>query len=168
MPNLVITVTGGVMSGVMTDDDPTTPIRIILIDLDNIEAGDPETGVVVDLEPSTEEVDKVFDAYDGLPVHLSGPNGCEPGCPACEATHPNFPEPTNVNCLEGLRCPKCGGENSFGIGCKTFATVTDDGIDDYGDMEWDGESYMTCQNGGGRDGCTFDGTVAEFRIKESN
>jgi hypothetical protein len=47
---------------------------------------------------------------------------------------------TNTNCLEGIRCPDCGNEESFRIAAKTIVTVTDDGIEDHGDMEWDDDS----------------------------
>ena len=169
MPNLVITIEGGVMCGVVTDDDPTTPVRLILIDNDNIEQGDDPNGVEFNLEIDISQATEIFAAHDSAPTHLSGPNGCEDGCPACEPTPPKFGPPINVNVLEGLRCPKCGSEDQFGITCLTVATVADDGIDEYGDMEWEPTSGMSCQ-GYNTDGnpCDFAGTVADFTIGETN
>ena len=68
----------------------------------------------------------------------------------------------NTNCLEGLQCPRCGHEDDFAIGCYTIATVTDDGIDEYGDMEWNDDSPIWC---GSRDGCDPSGTIKEFTVQ---
>ena len=143
MPNLVITIEGGVMNGVMTDDDPTSPVRIILLDFDNIKEGDDPNGAEFEAEIDIQQVTEIFAAHDA---------------PTPEPD--SFGPPTNKNVLGGLRCPKCGYENQFGITCITAATVIDDGIDDYGDMEWEGTSGMTCH------GCDFDGTIADFTIGE--
>jgi hypothetical protein len=51
---------------------------------------------------------------------------------------------TNTNCLENIKCPACGNEDRFRIAAKTIAIVTDDGVEDYGDMEWDDDSYAEC------------------------
>jgi hypothetical protein len=51
---------------------------------------------------------------------------------------------TNTNCLENIKCPNCGNEESFRIAAKTIATVTNDGTEDYGDLEWDDDSYAEC------------------------
>ena len=51
---------------------------------------------------------------------------------------------TNTNCLEGIQCPACGNEDRFRIAGKAFFTVTDDGTDDYGDVEWDDDSDAEC------------------------
>jgi hypothetical protein len=64
---------------------------------------------------------------------------------------------TNINCLEGIQCPQCGNEDTFRIAAKTIATVTDDGTDDVGDMEWDDDSYAECT------GCHRHGTLKDFR-----
>lgn len=64
---------------------------------------------------------------------------------------------TNTNCLEGIKCPDCGNEESFRIAARTIATVTDDGTEDYGDMEWDDDSYAECA------ACLRHGTLKDFR-----
>ena len=51
---------------------------------------------------------------------------------------------TNTNCLENIKCPDCGNAQSFRIAGKTIFTVTDDGTEDYGDVEWDDDSYAEC------------------------
>jgi hypothetical protein len=63
----------------------------------------------------------------------------------------------NANCLEGIRCPKCMNSRRFNIVCTTYATVTDDGAEPYGDMEWDDCSRTTCAD------CHLTGPLGEFR-----
>lgn len=63
----------------------------------------------------------------------------------------------NNNCLEGMRCPKCGSYGPFGIVGSTLFKVHDDGTDGHGDIEWDGRSYcecMECQHSGTKDDFT--------------
>jgi hypothetical protein len=68
---------------------------------------------------------------------------------------------TNTNCLEGIRCPKCGQEDRFMIAANIIAEVTDDGADvaspHYGNgFEWDEESYCRCPE------CNLEGKVKDF------
>jgi hypothetical protein len=65
---------------------------------------------------------------------------------------------TNTNCLENIKCPACGNEESFRIAAKTIVTVTDDGIGDHSDMEWDDDSYADCTQ------CLRYGTVKDFKV----
>jgi hypothetical protein len=67
---------------------------------------------------------------------------------------------TNTNCLENIKCPVCGNEDSFRIAAKTIATVTADGTEDYGDMEWDDDSYAECTR------CHRDGTLRDFEVRK--
>ena len=67
---------------------------------------------------------------------------------------------TNTNCLEDIQCPACGNEESFRIAATTIVTVTDDGTDDPGDMEWDDESYAECA------GCFRHGTLKDFEVTD--
>ena len=64
----------------------------------------------------------------------------------------------NENCLEGIRCPKCGHEDQFGIGGWANFTVNDDGIEEMQDSGWDDDSIIVCAS------CDHQGTVAEFTI----
>lgn len=64
---------------------------------------------------------------------------------------------TNTNCLEGLRCPKCGNEDRFFIIGGAQFEVTDDGSDTVGDHEWDDHSPMSCPE------CNHEGKVRDFR-----
>ncbi|KKL28811.1 hypothetical protein LCGC14_2371410 [marine sediment metagenome] len=64
MPNLVITIERGVMLGVMTDAEDDSPVRIILIDYDNIEQGDSPNGAEFDLNIDVSQVAAIFAAYD--------------------------------------------------------------------------------------------------------
>jgi len=65
---------------------------------------------------------------------------------------------TNTNCLENIKCPACGNEESFRIAATTMATVTDDGTDDHSGMEWDDDSYAECTQ------CPRHGTVKDFTV----
>jgi hypothetical protein len=64
---------------------------------------------------------------------------------------------TNVNCLEGIRCPKCGQEDRFKITAIITCLVTDDGSEPVGDHEWNDGSTAHCPQ------CGFDGTLEDFR-----
>jgi DNA-directed RNA polymerase subunit RPC12/RpoP len=64
---------------------------------------------------------------------------------------------TNTNCLEDIRCPKCGQEDRFFImGCAQFE-VTDDGSEAVGDHEWDDQSSTRCPE------CNHIATLKDFR-----
>ena len=63
---------------------------------------------------------------------------------------------TNTNCLENIKCPACGNEEWFRIAATTIVTVTDDGTEDLGDMEWDDDSYAECAQ------CHRHGTLKDF------
>jgi hypothetical protein len=64
---------------------------------------------------------------------------------------------TNTNCLENIKCPACGNEESLRIAASTIATVTDDGMEDYSDMEWGDNSYAECPK------CHRNGALKDFR-----
>jgi len=66
---------------------------------------------------------------------------------------------TSSNCLEGIACPACGNDSMLYIEVRTLASVTDDGAETYGDMEWDSGSYAECPE------CRRSGTLAEFRVE---
>jgi predicted nucleic-acid-binding Zn-ribbon protein len=63
----------------------------------------------------------------------------------------------NRNCLEGFKCPKCGYEHRFDIESTTTVTMTDDGEDGHGDIEWEDDSACTCCE------CGHTGTVKDFK-----
>jgi hypothetical protein len=67
----------------------------------------------------------------------------------------------NTNCLEGIRCPKCGQEEEFFIEGTQLFRVNDDGAYGDGDIEWDDESRCSCSN----DACEFTGDLGAFRIE---
>jgi calcineurin-like phosphoesterase family protein len=64
----------------------------------------------------------------------------------------------NTNCLTGIKCPVCGNEDKFRIRATTLATVTDDGIEDYADMEWDDDSHAECTE------CLKAGKLRDFQM----
>ena len=65
---------------------------------------------------------------------------------------------TNTNCLDGVKCPACGNEDTFRIEVTTMATVTDDGAEvEHGDMKWDETSYAEC------DDCAECGKLSHFK-----
>lgn len=63
---------------------------------------------------------------------------------------------TNENCLEGVRCPKCGQVGRFKITALITCMVTDNGSEPLGDHEWDDASSTHCPE---RD---FNGKLKEF------
>ncbi len=65
---------------------------------------------------------------------------------------------TNSNCLEHIKCPACGNTESFRIAAHTLATVSDDGVEDHGDMEWGDDSYAECAR------CHRHGSLKEFYV----
>lgn len=81
------------------------------------------------------------------------------GDPHRNACLPDMTAPTeNDNCLDEIRCPRCGSERKFDIEATTIATVLDDGVDETHDMEWGDNSSITCRN------CSHAGTVADFTV----
>lgn len=66
----------------------------------------------------------------------------------------------NTNCLEGIKCPKCGNEDEFVISVVAHATVTDDGFRKMQGGDWDDDSSIWCR-------CGADGTVKTFITKEN-
>lgn len=65
---------------------------------------------------------------------------------------------SNNNILEGMACPECGSEGPFAIQGSTSAMVSDNGIEPYGDFEYEGENFCSCQQ------CDFDGRVNDFTL----
>jgi hypothetical protein len=54
---------------------------------------------------------------------------------------------TNTNCLEGVRCPKCGHEDDFHIEAMVRLHVIDSGTEDLGGGHfWDDDSDRMCGN----------------------
>lgn len=51
---------------------------------------------------------------------------------------PNYGE------LEDMGCPHCGNRKVFRVETRQMATLTNQGIDDYGESEWDRDSYCAC------------------------
>ncbi len=67
----------------------------------------------------------------------------------------------NTNCLEGIKCPKCGSEGPFVVEVTTQVMLHDEGSEDYNsDVRWDGDSYIRCVE------CDHDGQAKEFRIHD--
>lgn len=103
------------------------------------------------------------DCDDTCVVHSSKCDGyCDHGdmkAPHRNACLPDMTAPsTNENCLDGIRCPRCGNEGSFRIAATSTFLVVDDGTEEYQDVEWDSASRIDCT------GCYHSGTVADFTI----
>lgn len=62
----------------------------------------------------------------------------------------------NYNCLEGFCCPECGQEDEFKIAVEAWATVSDNGTEDFEDVAWDATSVCECAV------CGFGGRVFLF------
>jgi len=69
---------------------------------------------------------------------------------------------TNENCLEGIKCPKCGNEDRLFIVATILADVTDDGADiaKHSDMEWSDSSHARCPD------CGESGALSNFHTEE--
>lgn len=65
-----------------------------------------------------------------------------------------------TNCLEGWKCPECGNKDKFTISVTATADVTDEGIEDGFDYEWDNDSFARCSK------CGRSGSVLEFKKRE--
>ena len=63
----------------------------------------------------------------------------------------------NENCLDGIKCPKCGYEDKFLIEMSSAIPLTDEGTDFHGDTTWGEMSYIECF------GCSHSGRVWEFQ-----
>jgi len=62
----------------------------------------------------------------------------------------------NTNCLEGFKC-KCGSEGPFDIEITAWARVSDDGTDDYDQVDWSDDSVCVCV------ACKKVGRVKDFK-----
>ena len=54
----------------------------------------------------------------------------------------------NENCLKGISCINCGSTAKFEIQATAVFTVTDDGTEEYRDVEWGPDSICTCMECG--------------------
>ena len=63
----------------------------------------------------------------------------------------------NVNCLEGVRCPKCGQEDTLRIEGRSVFEVIDDGTVSHADVEWCDDSWTLCP------ACEYEGKLGTFR-----
>lgn len=66
----------------------------------------------------------------------------------------------NTNCLAGMQCPKCKSLGPFSISATALFTMNNDGTDNFGSVEYDGESYCQCTQ------CDHDGIVHNFRTED--
>jgi len=65
----------------------------------------------------------------------------------------------NTNCLEGIRCPKCGHEDSFRVEATVLVLVKDQGVtDDLSESQFDADHYCECDN------CHHSGTIKDFTL----
>ena len=70
-------------------------------------------------------------------------------------------EEENTNCLEGMKCPKCGSLGRFHIAGTATFLMSDDGCDETDGIEWEDASSCVCR------ACTHAATVADFKTKET-
>jgi len=63
---------------------------------------------------------------------------------------------TNENCLVDMHCPECESEGPFGISVSSWAIVSDDGIENTLDSEWDADSPCACRS------CGFNALIGNF------
>lgn len=67
---------------------------------------------------------------------------------------------TNENCLAGIYCPDCGQEGRFYIDARVTCLVTDDGVDESSDPEWDSDTSCRCGE------CDRSGPLSEYTAPE--
>jgi hypothetical protein len=65
----------------------------------------------------------------------------------------------NTNCLVGMSCPQCKSKEPFKILVEAYATVYDDGTEDFEEATWLNESSCRCMT------CHYLGTVDDFTNK---
>ena len=53
-------------------------------------------------------------------------------------------EDKNTNCLAGMKCPECGSLGPFALASYGIAEVTDSGVEEYYDVEWDDDCFCHC------------------------
>jgi hypothetical protein len=65
---------------------------------------------------------------------------------------------TNTNCLEGIKCPRCGNEDAFYIDAIVLAYVTDGGAQpaNNSNFNWDRDSFARCPE------CDYAGDLWDF------
>ena len=60
----------------------------------------------------------------------------------------------NEDCLEGLKCPRCGSPGPFKIASCCITTIRDDGTEEIGDVDLSDESCCECPACGLRERAT--------------
>ena len=72
----------------------------------------------------------------------------------------------NKNCLQGLRCPKCGSCEPLNVTISLTIPIYDDGFEfprqEDHTIYWDDKNPCRC------DECDYDGDVSDFNVKEEN
>lgn len=67
----------------------------------------------------------------------------------------------NTNCLDGMRCPKCGSYGPLVICTRVDVLVHDDGTEYFGGgYEWDDDAPCSCEE------CKYSGVVLDFIEKK--
>jgi hypothetical protein len=65
----------------------------------------------------------------------------------------------NTNFLIGIRCPKCGHEDSFKVEATVLVLVKNQGVtDDLSESQFDADHYCECNN------CYDSGTIRDFTL----
>ena len=67
----------------------------------------------------------------------------------------------NTNCLQGIRCPKCGHEDAFKIEAKVLVLVKTMGPKTWRAFRMGSNHYCECDN------CHYSGTIKDFTLPTS-
>ena len=67
-----------------------------------------------------------------------------------------------VRDLFGLACPKCGRDDSLRLVITTWATLSKDGTEPFGDHGWDDTAICRCND------CKFSGVASDFAHFDSD
>jgi predicted nucleic-acid-binding Zn-ribbon protein len=65
---------------------------------------------------------------------------------------------TSVQSLYNLACPACGSDEFLQVMIETWADLSEDGTEPFGDHEWNEYSRCRCVN------CGLEGAVEQFRL----
>lgn len=68
----------------------------------------------------------------------------------------------NTNVLKGLECPSCESSGPFEITTACIARVSDDGIEETRDHEWNESSRIDCLD------CGYRFTVGKFKKQDDD
>ena len=68
---------------------------------------------------------------------------------------------SSVRELYGMACPECGDDTQIHVVITSWATLSPDGTETYGDHDWDSAACCSCM------ACRFHGRVGDFHFSST-